>query len=77
MDLSEKVNKHSDLKNKDLQQTFKILRDLRNDIAHGKSTSLSLDKTMDFIRFLRHLSKKIDKHLVEHFFILENADYNI
>lgn len=71
IDLSEKINKHEDLNDKDLRETFEIIRDWRNSIGHGTSGDLGLLKAMDMIRFLRYLAVKTDKHLVENFFVLE------
>ena len=71
MDLSEKINRHTHLRDKDLKETFDYYRNLRNSISHGDKVLLSFEKTMDLVRFLRHIAVKIDNHLVEHFFILE------
>lgn len=73
LDLTEKINKHEDIKDKDLKETFEIIRDWRNLIGHGTSGDLGLLKTMDMIRFLRYLAVKTDKHLIENFFILERT----
>lgn len=71
LDLSDKVNQHAHLKEKDLKETFDYYRELRNSISHGDKVQVSIEKTMDLVRFLRHIAVKIDKHLVERFFILE------
>jgi len=72
-DLSEKVNQHPDIVDKNLKETFDIMRDLRNSIGHGNSNSIGFEKVMDLIRFLRHFSLKIDEHLATHFFVLERS----
>ncbi|GAB4007109.1 hypothetical protein GCM10028808_10350 [Spirosoma migulaei] len=74
MDLSEKVNKHADLVDYDLKDTFDIMRNIRNNIGHGNGGNVGLEKVMDLIRFLRHLSVKVDAHLINHFFILERDE---
>ena len=74
MDLNDKINTHSKPKNQNLKETFHYLYDLRNDIAHGKNPALCYYMTVNFIRFLRQFSKRIDKHLTEHFFILEHVN---
>jgi hypothetical protein len=71
MKLEDKVNKSHDLKDKTLKETFNSMRDLRNKISHGDNPTIDFAKAMDYIRFLRDLAVKIDKHLVEHFFVLE------
>lgn len=71
MDLSEKVNAHADLLEKDLRETYNIARDLRNNIGHGSSGDIGFEKVMDLIRFLRYFAVKTDKHLVDNFFVLE------
>lgn len=71
MKLDDKVNKSHDLKDKTLKETFNSMRDIRNKISHGDNPTIDFAKAMDFIRFLRDLAVKMDKHLVEHFFVLE------
>jgi|SRR5690554_1289633 len=71
LDLSDKVNKHPDLIEKDLKETFDYVRDLRNQIGHGNSSELGFNKAMDLIRYFRTLAVKIDSHLVKNFFVLE------
>lgn len=73
MSLEEKVNKSDDLKNMTIKETFSSMRDIRNKISHGNDPSIDFAKAMDYIRFLRHLAVKVDKHIVEHFFILERS----
>jgi hypothetical protein len=51
---------------------FNKIRDQRNDLAHGTSTKLALAVGMQSNTELRNLAVKIDKHLVEHFFVLES-----
>ena len=72
LDLSEKINKHPELIEKNLKETFNTMRDLRNSIGHGKANSISFDKVMDLIRFLRFFAVKIDTHLVDNYFVIEN-----
>ncbi|MBS1687165.1 MAG: hypothetical protein JSS96_00455 [Bacteroidetes bacterium] len=71
MDLSEKVNKHADLVDYNLRQTFDTMRNIRNSIGHGNANDVGFEKVMDLIRFLRHLAVKTEDHLLNHFFILE------
>lgn len=70
-DLSPKVNKHPELKDKNLRETIEYLRITRNVIAHGDSVNMGFEKCMDLIRFFRYLTSNFDKHLVKNFFILE------
>lgn len=71
LDLTEKINQHTDLADKDLKETFETMREIRNSIGHGNAGCLGFEKVMDLIRFLRYFAVKIDEHLVNHFFILE------
>lgn len=52
---------------------FNGYRDDRNKIAHGRAdkTSLHLSKAVEANNFLRNLALKIDRHSVEHFFLVE------
>ncbi|HCC94988.1 MAG TPA: hypothetical protein DEQ26_11830 [Flavobacteriaceae bacterium] len=74
IDLSEKINRHPDLVDKNLRETFDIMRDARNNIGHGSSNDIGFEKVMDLIRFLRHLAVKTDEHLIDNFFVLERAN---
>ena len=71
LELTEKINQHSDLIDKDLKETFDTIRNIRNSIGHGNAGNLGFEKVMDLIRFLRFFAVKIDDHLKKHFFILE------
>lgn len=71
LDLSDKINKHADLVDKNLRETFDIMRDLRNSIGHGKANVIGFDKVMDLIRFLRFFAVKVDTHLVDNYFVIE------
>lgn len=71
LDLSDKINKHPDLADKTLKETFDIMRDLRNSIGHGTANNMGFDKVMDLIRFVRYFSVKVDNHLVKNFFVIQ------
>lgn len=70
-DLSQKVNKHAELKEKNIRETLEYLRNLRNSIAHGDKVNIGFEKCMDLIRFFRYLTANFDRHLVNNYFILE------
>ena len=53
-------------------EEFHRIRDIRNSIAHGSSTSLSLREVADMNETLRKLAHSFDKHLNEHFLISED-----
>jgi hypothetical protein len=74
IDLSEKINQHPDLVDKNLRETFCIMRKVRNNIGHGSSSDIGFEKVIDLIRFLRHLAVKTDQHLIDNFFVLERAN---
>lgn len=50
---------------------FHATRDVRNKIAHGDRTELSIREVTERCQKLRDLAMKFDGHLVEHFFISE------
>ena len=52
---------------------FNGYRKTRNKIAHGRAStaSLHLRKAIEANNFLRNLALKIDRHVVEHFFVIE------
>ncbi len=47
------------------------IRTVRNAIAHGKPGTTSLQQALTISKDLREISLKVDKHAVEHFFVLE------
>jgi hypothetical protein len=47
------------------------IRDTRNRIAHGESGPITLMEALAIGRDLRDISAKVDRHAVEHFFVLE------
>ena len=54
---------------------FQNYRKIRNRIAHGRASgaSLHLKKAVEANNFLRNLALKIDKHVVEHYLIVESV----
>jgi hypothetical protein len=52
---------------------FSKYRDDRNDIAHGDLIEVDFSVALKASGFLRDLSLKIDKHVVKHFFVIENV----
>lgn len=52
---------------------FHRLRQIRNKIAHGRASSalLHLKKAVDANNFLRNLALKIDRHVCEHYLLVE------
>ena len=50
---------------------FEVNRLLRNEIAHGSAPLISLKDSLGFASKLHTLAAKLDKHSVEHFFILQ------
>ncbi|ELB2059298.1 HEPN domain-containing protein [Vibrio parahaemolyticus] len=54
------------------ESIFYELRELRNEIAHGKVTEIDFIKANKSNAFLRNLAIKIDKHVVKHFMLIES-----
>lgn len=72
MDLSRKINKHTELENKSLKETFFYMKDIRNKISHGDNPKIGFEKSMDLVRFLRKFAVDIDKYFLNYFFVIEN-----
>jgi hypothetical protein len=53
------------------RKLFDDCRNLRNDIAHGKAPTIKLKQSLKFGSDLHALAAKVDKHLIEHFFVLQ------
>jgi RiboL-PSP-HEPN len=47
------------------------IRETRNNIAHGKAGPFTLVEALTVGKDLRDISAKVDKHAVEHFFVVE------
>lgn len=50
---------------------FHKIRDIRNKIAHGSCKELGFKHAMNYNKFLRELAVRIDKFLVENYFVIE------
>jgi hypothetical protein len=53
------------------RKLFEDVRKIRNKIAHGKPIKLLLPKALSFSSELHTFAANIDKHLVEHFFVIQ------
>jgi hypothetical protein len=49
---------------------FDKIREMRNSVAHGNPVTISLRDAMQASKDLHALAAKIDNHLVEHFFVI-------
>jgi hypothetical protein len=47
------------------------IRETRNNLAHGKAGFITLVEALTIGKDLRDISAKVDKHAVEHFFVVE------
>lgn len=61
------------LEEKTEAEPFHNYRDIRNKIAHGRASAaaLHLAKAVEANNFLRNLALKIDRHVVEHYLLVE------
>jgi hypothetical protein len=50
---------------------YQSLRQFRNQIAHGESINLSIKQVTEHNKILISLAKKINRHIVAHFFVKE------
>jgi len=50
---------------------FDSIRKIRNDIAHGRKVTYSMKKVMEIHKYLRDLALLIDKHIIEHYLVIE------
>jgi hypothetical protein len=53
------------------RQQLDRLRDLRNKIAHGTAPSVTLEASARAASELHTLAAKVDKHIADHFFVLQ------
>jgi hypothetical protein len=53
------------------EQAFHNYREVRNRIAHGKTVNLHMKELVTIGHFFRDLATKIDQHVVECFFVIE------
>jgi hypothetical protein len=61
---------HFPMTDKEINDFHKI-RDIRNSIAHGKRKTFDMQSAMEHNKFLRDLTVRIDRHLVNNFFVIE------
>lgn len=61
---------HMNISDDDIKE-FHRIRDIRNSIAHGQNKGFNIPLAMKCNAFLRNLSVRIDKHIVENFFVIE------
>jgi hypothetical protein len=54
------------------RKLFDDCRKFRDDIAHGKAPTVTLQQSLKFASDLHALGAKVDQHLVEHFFVLQS-----
>lgn len=52
---------------------FNRIRELRNNIAHGKIIEVDLSEAIQINDFLKKLAIKVDQHIIRNFFVIESA----
>jgi RiboL-PSP-HEPN len=52
-------------------EEYHRIREIRNSIAHGQATSLSMREVVGMNKWLRELAIKISDHFTENFFVIE------
>jgi hypothetical protein len=50
---------------------FEEIRLLRNKISHGKPQPIALKKSLHFASILHTLAARIDRHITEHFLLVQ------
>lgn len=71
-DISQKVNDYGYLKEMDLAQTFHSMREFRNKIGHGEIVNIPFNRVMAYNKFLRQFAVRVDKYLIENYFVINN-----
>lgn len=67
-------NVDNEKKGKDSIRTrFDNMRNKRNNVIH-KGEDIELNKALEYNNFLKEVSKQIDKHLIEHFFVIQQHE---
>jgi len=61
---------HMEIQNSTIEDYRKI-KDIRNEIAHGRRSEYSIKQVMEFHTFLKEFAKTIDNHITENYFIYE------
>lgn len=52
-------------------ENFEAIRSLRNKIGHGRPHAMELKKSLHYASILHTLAAKIDRHILEHFLIIQ------
>ena len=55
----------------DETDTFGIMRDKRNKVAHGQGITIELKEAIRYAKFLRNLAGRIDQHICKYFLVIE------
>jgi RiboL-PSP-HEPN len=54
-----------------MEDNINRIREIRNDIAHGRRREYHLTKSIEDVKLLRKYALKIDQHILFHFLIIE------
>lgn len=56
-----------------MDENIARIREIRNDIAHGRRRKYDLKTSIDDLKLLRQYALAIDQHILTHYMIIENA----
>jgi hypothetical protein len=56
-----------------MEENIARIREIRNDIAHGRRRSYQLKTSIEDLKLLRQYALAIDQHILTYFMIIENA----
>jgi hypothetical protein len=55
----------------EMEQNISRIREIRNDIAHGRRREYHLSKSIEDLKMMRKYALTIDQHIIEYFLLIE------
>ena len=55
----------------EMEENISRIRDIRNDIAHGRRREYHLSRSIDDLKLMRKYALTIDQHIIEYFLLVE------
>jgi hypothetical protein len=55
----------------EMEESISRIREIRNDIAHGRRREYHLSKSIDDLKLMRRYALTIDQHIIEYFLLIE------
>ena len=61
------------LHDQSMEENIARIREIRNDIAHGRRRSYQLKASIDDLKLMRQYALAIDQHVLSHYMIIDDV----